>query len=119
MPKARKRKKSTTKKHSAHTQNGKIETRASTATLNGAAPVSNRRFTSPQVSGPLNLIMPMMVALGCWGFAFFFLFMYADPNHVLYGGMAIVMALLWTFSVAMRVRKLRLLRQRATQVKNA
>jgi hypothetical protein len=63
--------------------------------------------------------MPVMVALGCWGFAFFFLFMYPDPNHVLYGGMAIIMALLWTFSVGVRVRKLLLLRQRASQMGNA
>jgi len=54
-----------------------------------------------------------MVALGCWGMAFSFLVLTTEPNHILFGGMAVLMALLWTFSFGMRLRKLLLLRQRA------
>jgi hypothetical protein len=54
-----------------------------------------------------------MVALGCWGMAFSFFVFSTDPNHVLFGGMAVLMALLWSFSVGVRVRKLRALRQKS------
>jgi hypothetical protein len=53
-----------------------------------------------------------MVALGCWGMAFSFFVFSRDANHVLFAGMAVLMALLWTFSVGVRVRKLLMLRQR-------
>ncbi len=87
--------------------------RAATATpTNG--PV-NRRFVSPAVSGPRNLLFPAMVALGCWGLAFSFIFLYDDPNHYLYGGMAALIALLWSFSVGVRVRKLAIVRNAQAQ----
>jgi hypothetical protein len=53
-----------------------------------------------------------MVALGCWGLAFSFLVFSKDANHVLFAGMAGLLALMWTFSVGVRIRKLLLLRQR-------
>jgi hypothetical protein len=53
-----------------------------------------------------------MVTLGCWGMAFSFFVFSSDANHVLFAGMAALMALLWTFSVGVRVRKLLILRQR-------
>jgi len=53
-----------------------------------------------------------MVALGCWGMALSFFVFSRDPNHLLYAGMAVLMALLWTVSVGLRVRKLLMLRQR-------
>jgi len=53
-----------------------------------------------------------MVALGCWGMALSFFAFSKDPNHVLFAGMAVLMALLWTVSVGLRVRKLLMLRQK-------
>lgn len=37
----------------------------------------------------------------------------SDPNRFIFGGMAVLMALLWSFSVAIRVRKLLALRQKS------
>jgi hypothetical protein len=53
-----------------------------------------------------------MVTLGCWGMAFSFLVFSKDLNHLLFAGMAALMALLWTLSVGVRIRKLLILRQR-------
>ncbi len=66
----------------------------------------NRPAQSPVVRGPQSLIFPTMVALGCWGIAFTFLFLSNDPNHTIFGVMAVLMALLWSFSLGIRVRKL-------------
>jgi hypothetical protein len=66
----------------------------------------NRPFLSPTVRGPQSLIFPGMVMLGCWLMAFTLLFLDTEPNHTLFGGMAALMALLWTFSFGVRVRKL-------------
>jgi len=57
--------------------------------------------------------MPGMVALGCWLMAFTLFFLSTDPNRNLFGGMAMLMAALWTFSFGTRARKLLLLRQRS------
>jgi hypothetical protein len=54
-----------------------------------------------------------MVALGCWGMAFSFVYFYNDPNHLLFAGMAALMALLWSYSVFVRIRKLRAMRQQS------
>jgi hypothetical protein len=74
---------------------------------------ANRRFVSPRVAGPQSLILPSMVALGCWGMAFSFAYFYNDPNHFLFAGLAALMALLWTYSVYIRIRKLRATRQKS------
>ena len=58
------------------------------------------------------MVFPALVALGCWGMAFSFLFFYNDPNRNLYAGMAALMALLWTISFALRLRKMIQVRQR-------
>lgn len=75
--------------------------------------ITNRRFVSPRVAGPQSLILPSMVALGCWGMAFSFAYFYNDPNHVLFAGLAALMALLWTYSVYIRIRKMRAMRQKS------
>jgi hypothetical protein len=49
--------------------------------------------------------MTALVALGCWGMAISFAFFSADPNHYLFAGMAVLMALIWSFSFGLRVRK--------------
>jgi hypothetical protein len=78
-----------------------------------AAAAGKRRFVSPAVQGPRSLFMPALVALGCWGLALSFTVFSTEPNHVLFGSMAALLALLWTFSFAMRLRKLLLLRQQS------
>jgi hypothetical protein len=54
--------------------------------------------------------MPSLVALGCWGLAFSFIFLTSDANHYLYGGMAVVMALMWTVMVGMRITRMQQVR---------
>ena len=78
-----------------------------------ASVVTNRRFASPRVAGPQSLILPSMVTLGCWGMAFSFVYFYNDPNHLLFAGMAALMALLWSYSVFVRIRKMRAMRQKS------
>jgi len=75
--------------------------------------VTNRRFVSPRVAGPQSLILPSMVALGCWGMVISFAYFYNDPNHLLFAGLAALMALLWSYSVFVRIRKLRAIRQKS------
>ena len=83
------------------------------ATVSASTATTNRRFVSPRVAGPQSLILPSMVALGCWGMAFSFAYFYNDPNHFLFAGLAALMALLWTYSVYIRIRKLRAARQKS------
>src|SRR5438094_812396 len=65
----------------------------------------NRPLQAPVTLGPQSLIFPAMIALGCWGIAFTFLFLSNDPNHTIFGVLAVLMALLWSFSFGIRVRK--------------
>jgi len=75
--------------------------------------LTNRSFFSPRVAGPQSLILPAMVAAGCWLMAYTLMFLTNDTNRYLIGGLAVLMALLWTFSFGMRVRKL-LIQQRSS-----
>ena len=56
-------------------------------------------------TGMVGLIMPAMVALGCWGMAFTFTVFSTESNHLLFGSMAGLMALMWSISFAIRARK--------------
>jgi hypothetical protein len=49
--------------------------------------------------------MSALVSLGCWGLAISFIFFSTDSNHYLFGGMAALMALMWSFSFGLRLRK--------------
>ena len=60
-------------------------------------------------SGTQGLVMPALVALGCWGMAISFAFFSADPNHYLFAGMAALMGLMWSFSLGLRIRRDRLI----------
>ena len=86
---------------------------AANKAVSAQSAVASRRFVSSRVAGPQSLILPSMVALGCWGMAFSFAYFYNDPNHLLFAGMAALMALLWSYSVYMRIRKLRTMRQKS------
>jgi hypothetical protein len=80
--------------------------------LQSQRPSAGSAFLSPAVRGPESLIFPALVALGCWGMVVYFLFLTSEANHILFGGMAVLMALLWSFSFGIRIRKLLLQRAR-------
>ena len=126
MPKARKRKKvigreasppgvqGATSRTVNAGQNSAVSQNGHSDLLRAANATSIPRLgQGPVVRGPQSLIFPTMVALGCWGMAFTFLFLSTDPNRTIYGVMAVLMALLWSFSLGMRVRKLVQQRSRA------
>jgi hypothetical protein len=52
------------------------------------------------------VIMPGMVALGCLGMAFTFVAFSSDPNRLLFAGLAVVMAIMWSVSFGVRLRKI-------------
>ncbi len=72
---------------------------------NAQSRAAARARQAPEKGAFQTLVMPAMVALGCWGMAISFAFFTTDPNRYLYAGMAAVMALMWSFSFALRVRK--------------
>ncbi len=109
MPKARKRRKEASRRSAANTAGSHTKnTQPDTAKVTTPA----RPLFAPRARGPESLIMPVMVALGCWGFAFSFIFFSTEANHVLFGVMAALVALMWSVSVGLRIRKLRSLRQK-------
>ncbi|MEO8970337.1 MAG: hypothetical protein ABI406_01940 [Ktedonobacteraceae bacterium] len=109
MPKTRKRTKGTAQKNtigtvkSANAQNVMQQPA-------GATPL--RRPLAPSASGLQGLIWPALVSLGCWGMAISFFFFSTDPNHMVFGALVVLMALLWTFSFAVRFRKVMAVRQK-------
>jgi hypothetical protein len=111
MPKAQKRRRapargSTSQSRIANARQGTSNGRAD-STRGATQPASgDRRFLSPRVSGPQSLILPGMVALGCWLMAYTLMFLTTDPNRYIFGGLAVLIALLWSFSFGVRVRKL-------------
>jgi hypothetical protein len=123
MPKAQKRRKAparvgTMQSHIANTNQTASSSQKSREAPAGSGNVAgtgttniNRSFLSPSVSGPQSLVFPAMVALGSWGMAFTLIFLTNDPNRYLIGGMAVLIALFWSFSFSIRMRKL-LLQQR-------
>jgi hypothetical protein len=109
MPKARKRRKETGRRNATNppaSSNKNVQS----AAPKSAAPA--RPLFVGRARGPESLIMPVMVALGCWGFAFSFIFLSTEANHVLFGAMAALLALMWSVSVGIRIRKLLSLRQK-------
>jgi hypothetical protein len=124
MPKTYKRRKAPAKASTGQSRAASAQVNASSSHKVPATPASNahangthttlanRPFFSPGVAGPQSLIFPAMIAAGCWLMAYTLIFLTNDTNRYLIGGLAVLMALLWTFSFGMRVRKL-LLQQRS------
>jgi hypothetical protein len=124
MPKTHKRRKTPVKTNSGQSRAAGTQVRSSTGNAVKAAPVSsvtvrntnttatNRSFLSPRVTGPQSLIFPAMIAAGCWLMAYTLIYFTNDNDRYILGGLAVLMALLWTFSFAVRVRKLLMIRQR-------
>ena len=98
MPKARTHKKPGV----VHNGPQKVPGKNTTLAVTGQAGIQPR----PATANIAGMIMPGMVALGCWGMAFTFTVFSTDPNRLLFGGMAALMALMWSISFGMRVRKI-------------
>jgi hypothetical protein len=123
MPKTYKRRKASAKASSRQSRTASAQISASSTKKVSATPMSNvnaigtnatfanRTFFSPRVAGPQSLIFPAMIAAGCWLMSYTLIFLTKDTNRYLIGGLAVLMALLWTFSFGVRVRKLLRLRQ--------
>ena len=106
MPKTR------AKKRGHSTQANNVQpSRQATESTQRKTTVRGKKVQNPRTKAAENLMMPSLVALGCWGLAFSFIFLTSDTNHYLYGGMAIIMALMWTIMVGMRVARMRQVRQ--------
>ena len=63
------------------------------------------RSKAPQSRNTQNLVTAAMIALGCWGMSISFIFFTSDPNRYLWGGMAALIAIMWSFLLSVRVRK--------------
>lgn len=108
MPKTRKRTKGTAQRNTIGTVKS---TNARNVVQPSTETASVRRPPTTSLSKTQGLIWPALVSLGCWGMAISFFFFSTDPNHMVFGLLVVVMALLWTFSFGVRVRKMMALRQ--------
>jgi hypothetical protein len=115
MPKVKQRKKNTGRKSPQNVAGAakrassvrlQVTDRTETGSGTGTRTVPNPSLRAPAPQGVQSLIFPGMVTLGCWGMAFSFVFLSTDPNHVLFGGMAALMGVLWTISFVVRMRKI-------------
>ncbi len=98
MPKTKARKK------------GNARSMASSASQRVATTPVAQKQSLAQRAGALtqssqSLLTAGVVALGCWGFAFTFTFLTTDPNRILFGGMAAIIALMWSILFASRLQK--------------
>jgi Na+-transporting NADH:ubiquinone oxidoreductase subunit NqrC len=85
-------------------QSQRVQQTTQTA-ANASARQTQRIKTVRKVQHIQSLLLPGMVALGCWGLAFSFTFLTNDQNHVLFGALAALMALMWSLNLGLRVRK--------------
>ncbi|HEV2653817.1 MAG TPA: hypothetical protein VGT82_02620 [Ktedonobacteraceae bacterium] len=65
-----------------------------------------RQLGKAKNPGMQSILMPGMVALGCLGMAFTFVAFSSDPNRLLFAGIAAVMAVMWSVSFGVRLRKI-------------
>ncbi len=98
---ARSRSEYTTQATTAPLATAEANKRASSSTTRSLKRPASR-FGSLVSSG---LVTAGMVALGCLGMTIFFLFLYPDPNHVLFGCFAALMTLIWAYSFSVHLRK--------------
>jgi hypothetical protein len=105
MPKAARRKR---KGSSARPQAAQRITTSESAASGGELAAKGKASGRPNagVGGYQGLFMPALVALGCWGLAVSFTFFSTDPNRLLWGGIAALMGIMWSFSFWLRLRRL-------------
>jgi hypothetical protein len=101
MPKAKARK----HRKAANNSTAKALQADQPGTATPAARIKSQAQRRSISSATQGLVMSGMVALGCWGMAVSFIFFTTDPNRYLYGGMAALMALMWSSMFGMRFRK--------------
>lgn len=104
MPKTKARRKSE-RGSASYTQTSRSSTPLSRDTTK-TGQTAVRRAPMPSGPTPMSLVMAAMVTLGCWGMAISFVFFSADPNRYLFGGMAVLMGLMWAVSFGLRLRKM-------------
>jgi len=102
MPKAKTRKKAG-RVATASVRNTVVK---SQPTVEKPTPAPPTRARQRATAGVQSLIMPGMVALGCLGMAFTFVAFSSDPNRLLFAGLAMVMAVMWSVSFGVRLRKI-------------
>ena len=102
MPKAKARKRGKTK---SNTTARTLRVAPSDASASAETPVKSQAQRRRASSGTQGLVMAGMVALGCWGMAVSFIFFTTDPNRYVYGGIAVLMALMWSSMFGIRLRK--------------
>ncbi|QBD81353.1 hypothetical protein EPA93_37415 [Ktedonosporobacter rubrisoli] len=102
MPKAKTRKKGT-RQRSLDTRNA--TDLSSNVSSNAASAQSAKRLPVARRVRMQDIVMSAMVALGCWGLALSFVFFSSDANRYLFGVMAALMALIWSYRFATQLRK--------------
>jgi hypothetical protein len=109
MPKTKTRKRRSTKSsvHSSQpATNGTVSASASVSSSPAAS--TNRRVQAlSDTRGLQGLFMSALVAIGCWGFAYYTFLFDRDANSYLFAGMAALLALVWSISFFVRLRKWR------------
>lgn len=104
MPKAKARKRGKAKSNTTARASRVVQTDALASV---ESPVKSQAVRRRASSGTQSLVMAGMVALGCWGMAVSFIFFTTDPNRYAYGGIAVLMALMWSVMFGVRLRKSR------------
>ncbi len=104
MPKAKTRKKAG-RVATASVRNTAVTSQPAVERSTPTTPARTPQRGTTGAAGIQSVIMPGMVALGCLGMAFTFAVFSADPNRLLFAGLAAVMAVMWSVSFGVRLRK--------------
>jgi hypothetical protein len=108
MPKVKAKKRNVERGSATNKRNGPSSpnTVASTQKTQQAV-VDERGARKPGASEYQALIMPALVMSGCLVLAVSYIGFTNDPNRFLFGGIALLMALMWAFSFWLRLRRIR------------
>ncbi|MBA2682707.1 MAG: hypothetical protein H0U76_30490 [Ktedonobacteraceae bacterium] len=78
-----------------------------TAATPDTRPAATTRSAVSSAQNVQTLVMPALVAIGCWVFAYYTFLFYRDTNSYLFAGMAALLALVWSINFFVRLRKWR------------
>ncbi len=104
MPKIKARKKGRAHAGSPKHQSSRSVTVATPAVQPASARARPRALP---VQGLQSLVMSALVALGCWALSYYTFLFYRDTNSYLFAGMAALLALVWSISFFVRLRRWR------------
>ncbi len=102
MSKTKARKRTTTQRSAAQ---GTRQLQQSNTSSTSRKNATRGSVVASRMDAAQGMLMPAFVALGCWGLAISFLFFFPDPNHILYGGLAAAMGLIWSIIVGLRISR--------------